>query len=340
MPADWDVRLEAGVKGPAGAVGHGIVMSAPGGRSCTLWLELHWGPLSPRTATALASQLGSGGPAALVCASWISPRAQELLSEHRINYVDPTGNVWVRADEPALFISSVGATRDPEPPPRGLARVRGAKAGRLIRTLVDTRPPYGVRDLARAIGLAPGYVSRMLDTLHREGMVERDPRGGVLFVHVAPLLDRWAEHYDVLRANDAKGFVSRAGTAAVMADLASVPGLPRVAVSGSFAAYRIAPVAAPARLLLYCEDRGSAVERLGLLPADAGADVLLLRPFDEVVWDGVHEVDGIEMVAPSQVAIDCLTGTGRMPAEGAAVVEWMEREERAWRRDALRAVGD
>ena len=40
-------------------------------------------------------------------------------------------------------------------------------------------------------------------------------------------------------------------------------------------------------------------------------------------------------VADSQAAADCLTGTGRMPAEGQALVEWMLGNESAWRVERL-----
>lgn len=34
----------------------------------------------------------------------------------------------------------------------------------------------------------------------------------------------------------------------------------------------------------------------------------------------------------SQVAVDLLTGPGRNPAEGQALLDWMEINERAWRK--------
>lgn len=38
-----------------------------------------------------------------------------------------------------------------------------------------------------------------------------------------------------------------------------------------------------------------------------------------------------------QVPVDCLSGYGRMTAEGEALLEWMVKEERSWRRPALQA---
>jgi hypothetical protein len=73
---------------------------------------------------------------------------------------------------------------------------------------------------------------------------------------------------------------------------------------------------------------------LGLLRSDVGADVLLLHPRDPIVFERSREVDGVGHVALSQLAIDCLGGTGRMPAEGEAVIDYM-MEHSGWRLPSL-----
>ena len=40
---------------------------------------------------------------------------------------------------------------------------------------------------------------------------------------------------------------------------------------------------------------------------------------------------GLTYVSPTQVALDCLAGNGRMPAEGEAVLTWLAENESAWR---------
>ena len=103
----------------------------------------------------------------LVVAPWLSPRTQELLEAEGLNFVDLTGNALIRLDNPAIYVKSAGAARNPEPTPRGRARVRGPKAARLVRFLADVRPPYGIREIAAATRLTPGYVSRLVDALDR-----------------------------------------------------------------------------------------------------------------------------------------------------------------------------
>jgi hypothetical protein len=282
----------------------------------------------------------AGNVPLLVVAPWLSARTQELLRSEGINYIDLTGNAWIRLDYPAVFVRNVGATRNPEPREREVARVRGPKAGRLVRALIDARPPYGVRELADATELAPGYVSRLLDALDRDALIDRSKKGEVVAVDFPALLRRWVETYDVLRSNDARRFVAPEGATKALERLKSVELHSRSAVTGSFAAVRWAPVAAPALLLAYVEDVSGTTDGLNLLPADEGANVVLLRPFDRVVWDRAVSEDGVTYVAPSQAAADCLTGTGRMPSEGDALVKWMTDNEDRWRRPSLRDLGE
>jgi hypothetical protein len=43
------------------------------------------------------------------------------------------------------------------------------------------------------------------------------------------------------------------------------------------------------------------------------------------------EADGISYVAPSQAVADLLTGPGRNPSEAEALLDWMRKNEDAWR---------
>ncbi len=79
-------------------------------------------------------------------------------------------------------------------------------------------------------------------------------------------------------------------------------------------------------------DAAVAATKLGLRPAEAGANVLLMEPRDESVFDGAVERDGVCYAAPSQTAVDLLTSPGRGPAEGEELITWMLANEEKWRR--------
>ncbi len=317
-----------------------ISLRDPDGRVATVAVEERQS-ISPRGVIELLPQvrkarnMGAELPL-LVIAPWISRRTQKLLSEQDINYIDLTGNALLRVDNPSVFVRTEGSARNPAPKDRGQVRLRGAKAGRLIRLLADVRPPYGVGELAKAAGLAPGYVSRLLDALYREALVERSPRGPVESVDIAGLLRRWATSYEVFKSNPARaGFIAPSGLDEVLMALRKEGTTGKLAITGSVAAHRLAPVTAPAMLLAYSDSPAEVATRLGLLEAEEGANVILLQPFDPVVWERGASEEGLRFAAPSQVAVDCLTGNGRMPAEGEALLEWMLTNELEWRAESL-----
>ncbi len=297
--------------------------------------------LTPRDAERLFSGTArryrqlNPSPPVLVVAPWLSTRTCAALAADDINYLDLTGNVRISLENPPLFIISTGASRDPAPTDRGKARVRGPKAGRLVRFLIDVAPPYNVTQVAAATQLAPGYASRLLQALDSEALIERERRGQVSSVDVPGLIRRWTEGYDVLKTNGASSYVAPNGPKSILEQFAQSSMPSAVAVTGSFAAVRLAPVAGPALLIAYCADVDAVATQLGLLPADRGSNVVLLHPFDPVVWEGTTTDDGVTYVATAQIAIDCLTGNGRMPSEGEALLSWMEEDESRWRVPSL-----
>jgi hypothetical protein len=346
LPASWDVGQSSRVelREPSGGRADAALdMRGPNGVYVTIAVEAKKA-FGPRDVDRLHGSLGrvfrtlAGNIPILVVSPWLSQRTQELLRKQGINYLDLTGNALLRLDNPTVIIETQGASRDPSPPPRSKARIQGPKAGRLVRMLVDVSPPYGVRDLAKAADLNPGYVSRLLDALDDEALVERNARGRVDSVDIAGLLRRWAGAYDVFKSNRATSYLVPAGASATLPSLANL--VERFAVTGSFAAVRLAAVAGPALLTAYCDAPIVVAEALDLLPTDQGANVVLLQPFDPVVWQRTSTDGGITYVAPSQTAIDCLTGNGRMPAEGDALVQWMTSNTDAWRLPALSALPD
>lgn len=292
--------------------------------------------LSPRVKT--ARSMGAHLPL-LVIAPWLSERTQALLADADINYLDMTGNALLRIDNPPFFLQTTGARRNPSPTKRADAKLRGPKASRVIRLLLDVRPPYGVLEIAAATGLTRGYVSRLLEALYREGLIERKPRGPVEDVDIPALVRRWSAGYDTFRTNRAEGFIATTGLERLLARLADDSALgTRAVITGPFAANRLAPIASPALLLLYCDPPQPLAVDLDLLPAEEGANVMILKPFDRVVFDRTRIEAGMRYAAPSQVAVDCLSGNGRMPAEGEALLEWMARDESSWRLPGLAAL--
>ncbi|BCB84953.1 helix-turn-helix domain-containing protein [Phytohabitans suffuscus] len=270
-------------------------------------------------------------PPLVVVAPWLSPRSRQLLTERGINYIDLTGNVRLRVARPSIYLRLDGAQQDPNPRIKPPVRLRGAGVNALVRILVDVEPPYRMLHLAEAAGLSPAYVSRTLAALDEERLIERDPQTRVVsLVDWQGLLRARAEHYGLLRSNRYESYIARTGANALYRRLATTR--EQVQVTGSYAVSEYVSLAAPAQLALYVPSFDEFARRHELLPANQGADVVLLRAADKSQLDRTRQVEsGTFHVGISQLALDCLGGNGRLPEEGDALLEWMYDNIARWR---------
>lgn len=315
-----------------------VQVTAPTGQASVLAIDVK-SRLDPKDVESLVSRFEmrrwqNADTTPVVVARYLGERTRDRLRSLQAGYIDLTGNMYLRLDEPAVAIERVGASKDPEPAQRPARSLKGAKAGRLVRALVDFTPPFGTRQLAQLAEVDPGYVSRLLSMLEREDLVGRDPRGPVARVDWPALLREWAKDYTFMTSNATLPCLQPRGLPTLLdglrAESAIADGL-KYAISGSLAAARRAPVA-PARLgVLYVERLDAAVQRLGLLPADTGANVVLAEPFDRVVFERTVRDDGLVYVAASQAVVDLMTSSGRAPEEAEALIEWMLANEGSWR---------
>ncbi len=336
LPGEWRIDVldePAYVSGPD-AVAR---VFAPDGQESVIAIDVK-SKLDPKDAAPAVSRLEmrrwqERQATPVVVARYLGERTRESLREAGAGYIDLTGNMYLRLDRPAVAIERTGASRDPEPKERPARSLKGAKAGRLVRTLVDFFPPLGVREIAKIAQIDAGYVSRLLALLEREDYVGRETRGPVTRVDWPGLLRVWAKDYSLTASNIATPFLQPRGLPALLDSLRaqSGPTTLKYAISGSLAAARRAPIA-PSRLgVVYVERLDEAAGVLGLVPAETGANVLLVEPFDSVVFERAVSDEGLTYVSPSQAAVDLLTSSGREPEEGEALIEWMMANEGAWR---------
>jgi hypothetical protein len=327
LPPGWSVEFRSEDGEPV------LSLRAPDGRSADLAVVARRRVL-PRDVPNLLRQATDRAQRLLLVAPFLSPRARDLLIEANASYADATGNLRVVVGEPAVFLEAHGAERDPDRQPRALRSLKGAIAGRVVRALCDFVPPYGVRTLAEISSTPLGTVSRVVSFLEEEALITRDDKKQILSVDWAPLIARWVRDYSVTRSNVLRSYIEPRGLAALGPKIHK---LPRYAVTGSLAA----PGTAPARLaMFYVDDAPAAAETLEIVPTEAGTNVWLLEPFDEVVFDRTESrpfvpspgETSVVVAAASQVAADLLTSPGRGPQEGEALIEKMKGTEDAWRR--------
>lgn len=325
LPSSWRVRHKAR---PGGALD--LVVSARKGERAKLLL-LPRASLEPAdVAAAVSVKVPKDAIGLLVASRYLGTRTRALLDEAGANYLDLTGNVCIRLERPALFIRTSGAERDPNPgADRKRRTLKGATAGRVVRFLCDVRPPYGVREVAERAETTPGYVSKLVATLGRDALIEKEGRGAITGVDWSGLIRRWVEDYSLFESNRSQTFLDPRGLPAFEKKLKAFDG--RWALTGSSAGSRLAPVAPAHLATCFVDDVEAAATSLDLRPAEAGANIVLLEPYDDVVYERMWKKGGLWYSSPSQVAADLLTSPGRGPAEGEELIRWMKENEDDWR---------
>lgn len=342
LPPAWKFDVAEDVPmGPDGQRADAVVnLTASDGSVATLVLEAKRSvvvrdlpAIVSRLEAAVAGLAGSGFDVVPVLVGrYLAASVRQWLQERGVSYVDVTGNVLVVVGKPALYLHVTGADRDPwRGPGRPRATLHGPPAARVVRALLDFSPPIAVTDLVRRSGASTGATYRVVEFLEREGLIEREPRGPISTVRWRRILERWSDDYGFQASNSVVGYLQPRGIPALLADLREAPDL-SYALTGSFAAERLASYA-PGRLaMLYAANPGEAASRLGLRAVETGANVLVAGTDYDVVFDRTVDADGLQFVAPSQAAVDLLTAPGRGPAEGQALLDWMVGHEPDWRR--------
>ena len=265
----------------------------------------------------------------LIAASYLIPPARSRIADQGLSYADTTGNVRITASEPAIYIDSRGVDKNPWPQPKGIRSLKGRATGSAIRALLDFRPPYGIRELAARATVSAPTLSRVVDLLAQEQLVQRSTSGAVIDNNWAGILRRWVMDYSLLTTNDPSSYLSPRGLDSLWEALASTS--TEYAVSGTKALPDDLQLA-PSRLgIIYTTDQYQLATEADLRRTEEGANVLLLRPFDRVVFQRCREVEGLRVIALSQLAADLLTGPGRAPTEAEELIAWMTSNESKWR---------
>lgn len=325
LPDDWRVTVTH--RQPDSAT---LSLVTGNGTDVTLTV-LTFNRLEPRDVDRLPKP---DGPT-IVSAAWLSPRARELMRGRGLCFLDRTGNAEIVLREPAAYIRTDGAQRDPNPKPSAGPTLRGPRAWALLRTLIEVAPPYTAGHLSAALGTDDGYVSRVLGVLADQRLITRRPRGPVIAVDWEALLGQMSSTYDVFRSNMTSTWIAAAGPDRLLGDLSSLR-VRQWAVTGSFAASAVAPVAAPEVVVIYAEDPERLAKHARLRPATTGANVFLAQPYNPIVFERCWSAAKFPCVSLAQAAIDSMTGNARMRGEGTALVDWMRNDEQRWQAASLR----
>jgi len=260
-------------------------------------------------------------------APYISPQTAELCVKENIGYLDLAGNCRLNFDQ--VYIEREG-NPNPFVEKRDLRSLYSPKATRVLRVLLaDPKRPWRLQALAEEAKVSLGQVSNVKSLLEdREWLKSSD--AGLLLNNPDSLLSEWSENVNT-RKNIPRNYYTLKNIDEIEADLAGAcegEGT-AYALTGFSGAARYAPSVRYQRVMAYVSRNLESIsEILSLKEVTSGANVTLFIPYDEGVFYGKRQIDGICIASPVQVYLDLLGVKGRGEEAAQAILDEVIR--RAW----------
>jgi DNA-binding Lrp family transcriptional regulator len=243
----------------------------------------------------------------VLVARYLSPQRQAMCQDEGICFIDLSGNVHIRYK--SLYVERIGFSNKFPEERRGRDPFSDKASLILREVLKGGKHLWGIRELAQATNLNPGYVSRMakeLESRHyitrvNSKMKLRDPEG---------ILDDWVRNYNLKKNKFFGYFFMSASSADVLEKLRGlgIPDSIDYALSVQAGANMVAPYAVFKEVHIYVGDPKTLAyfeEKLNLSKVEQGANIVLMLPYykHSVFYDS-RIIQGLRVVSDIQLYLD------------------------------------
>lgn len=267
----------------------------------------------------------------IIAVSFMGEKGQELCADEKVSWLDLSGNANVTASglririegKPNLFKSSGR--------PKNLFAPKSSRIAREF--LISPVIALTQRELTRKTELNETLVGRVVREMEREKLLFRNKDTGAVSLQKPELmLEAWSESYQFDKHLIISGFIAQRTGEATMQAVAE--GLEKskieYAATGLAGAWLLTHFA-NFRLTTFYVKQIPSKELLKELKiteqSKAGANVWLVVPNDNGVFDGAKQIDQINCVHPVQVFLDLKTH----PERAAEATQELRNEYLNWR---------
>lgn len=198
---------------------------------------------------------------------------------------------------------------------------------------LQSKLPATQRELARMADLDEGYTSRIVAKLEEDGLIVRDSDGAIRPQDPDILLDAWREDYNFAKHEIIKGHIPARSGDELLRGLAGSLAKRHIdhAATGLGAAWLLTRFAGFRLATFYLREapESKLLEALSFREEERGANVWLVVPNDEGVFQGAALHRGVRCVHPVQVYVD-LEG---QPERAEEAAERLRAELLTWKDD-------
>ncbi len=281
-------------------------------------------------AAAAKRRSAEGGAQAVpvVVVPYMGPVGAQICKDLGVGFIDLSGNANVVAPPLVLRISGRPNLFLKRGRPSSVFAPAGSRIAHLM--LLDPARWWKQHEIATAVDLGPGYVSRVCKRLESDGLIERNEHRALRARDPALLFHAWRERYEFMSHDITMGHLPSRSGEELAGKLSLAFSRNRVdhAFTGLAAAWRLAPFAAFRLVTVYIRDAvsESVLAPLGWRDDEDGANLWLVRPRDPGVFQGAGEVDGLRCVSAVQTYLDLAD----LPERATEAAEHLKERRLPW----------
>jgi hypothetical protein len=286
----------------------------------------------PRLVRMAIAQLGdrlkkSKDSYGILVAPYLSDASRKICKEEGIGCMDLAGNALLSFKK--VFIDRSG-NPNPFAGTRISKSVFSPKSSRILRVLLsDPSKRWYVKDLSKEAGISIGLTSRVKQALLSEEWIKEENKSFYL-IKPEETLNQWGNNYSYDK-NSGFSFYSGLSEDQLEAAIKSECGKRkfRYGLALFSGAKKLAPFVRFMRFFSYIDgDIETMVKALQLKKVESGANVTIFQPYDQGVFYGLQDINGIKIVSDIQLYLDLKSYKGRGGEAAQAIFE--QRIKAGW----------
>ncbi len=263
----------------------------------------------------------------ILVAPYLSDAGRQICKEEGVGCADLAGNAFISFRN--IFIDRSGLP-NPFTVKRIAKSVFSPKSSRVLRVLLASpSKKWYVEDMSAEAGISIGLVSKVKQALLAEEWIKEEDRKFYL-VKPEEALARWTDNYSYTK-NGIYSFYSSLpedqlekaiGRECNKRNL-------RYGLALFSGARKVAPFVRFLRFFAYVDGSVDEIaDALQFKKVESGANVSLMRPYDEGLFYAMQNIDGVNVVSDIQLYLDLKSYKGR--GEEAAQAVFERRIKAAW----------